>query len=88
MPLDTTSYIEDAIRASVEKQFEGIPARLRLKHIAELEDYHKITAWRKYTSGKIPKPCRDDNGHPWWVNQEYKEFYLNRLLAEARHAQD
>ena len=86
MALDTPTIIADAIAASVEKEFEDIPIRLRPKHIAKIEDWNPSTVWRKYTSGKISKPCRDENGAPWWPREEYKQDLLKRLLAEAQAA--
>ena len=86
MALDTTTIVADAIRASVEKVFENVPIRVRTKHIAKIEDINASTIWRHYTKGKIPKPCRDDRGLPWWPRESYKRDLLKRLLAEAQAA--
>ena len=87
MSFDTTSIIEDAIRETVEMDFQEIPIRLRTKHISKIEDINASTVWRWYTAGKIPKPCRDERGLPWWPRESYKADLLKRLLVEARHAQ-
>ncbi len=86
MAFDLTTIHEDAIRESVEKEFQHCPIRLRIKHIARIEDLNLSTVWRRYTKGTIPRPCRDESGLPWWPREEYKQDLLKRVLAEAQAA--
>ena len=86
--LDPAAIMAAAIHQHVEDMFADMPFKLRYKHIAKAEDCHWVTVYRRCKSDppKLPQPCRDEKGDPWWAREPYKADFLERMLSEQARA--
>ena len=83
MSIDTKAAIQEAIRASLDNAFVGLPVKIRPHHRARVEGVHKVTIWRRQRTGRITAPLRDELG-PYWPNAQYRAELEQEMLDEAR----